>query len=202
MSSVYRWYTQHVRGRFVYDSYKTMEATLSRHGWVHMFIRPTHRPTVTLQLHNFDFFRTCRTSSFCTDAWQLARFQLRRRIARSLGDSWASCSYSNSHATVLVGHSTVRIRRTNGGWYINFGPVNSNRPFVQLTGARAPCNSLLHAVRILRSQSKYVRLLHDVFRPTVVAKLTYFAPSWSGACSAADCAKLDSLISWAYCLEH
>jgi len=35
--------------------------TRSRHGWVHMFI--THCPTVTLQLHNFDFFRTCRTSS-------------------------------------------------------------------------------------------------------------------------------------------
>ena len=29
--------------------------------------------------------------SFCTVAWQLARFQLTRRIARSLGDSWASC---------------------------------------------------------------------------------------------------------------
>jgi len=35
--------------------------------------------------------RTCRISSFCTVAWQLARFQLTRRIARSLGDSWACC---------------------------------------------------------------------------------------------------------------
>jgi len=88
-SSVYRWYQQLVRGRFVYDTYKTMEATRSRHGWVHMFI--THWPTVTLQLHNFDLVRTCRTSSYCTVAWQLARFQLTRRIARYLGDSWASC---------------------------------------------------------------------------------------------------------------
>jgi len=88
-SSVYRWYPQRVRGRFVYDTYKTMEATRLHHGWVHMFI--THRPTVTLQLHNFDFFRTCRTSIFCTVAWQLARFQLTRRIMRSLGDSGASC---------------------------------------------------------------------------------------------------------------
>ena len=54
-SSVYRWYPQLVRGRFVNDTYKTMEATRSRHGWVHMFM--THRPTVTLQLHNFDLFR-------------------------------------------------------------------------------------------------------------------------------------------------
>ena len=46
-----------------------------------------HPPTVTLQLHNFDLFRTCRTSSFCTIAWRLARFQLTRRIAQSLGDS-------------------------------------------------------------------------------------------------------------------
>ena len=59
-SSVYRWYPQLARGRFVYDTYRTMEATRMRHGWVHMFI--THCPTVTLQLHNFHLFRTCRTS--------------------------------------------------------------------------------------------------------------------------------------------
>ena len=81
-------YSQLVRSRFVYDTYRTMEATrsrFSRHVCVHMFI--THCPTATLQLHYFDLFRTCRTSSFCTVAWQLARFQLTRRIARSLGDS-------------------------------------------------------------------------------------------------------------------
>ena len=53
----------------------------------------THCPPVTLQLHNFDLLRTCRTSSFCTVAWQLARFQLTRHIVRSLGDSWASCTF-------------------------------------------------------------------------------------------------------------
>jgi len=88
-----KWYTGDihisVRSRFVYDTYRTMEATRSRHGRVHMFI--THCPTVTLQLHNFDLFRTCRTSSFCTVVWQLARFQLTRRIAWSLCDSWVSC---------------------------------------------------------------------------------------------------------------
>jgi len=80
LTKVYGWYPQLVRGRFVYDTYMTMEATVSRHGWVHMFI--THRPTVTLQLHNFESFRTYRTSSFCIVAWQLARFHLTRRIAR------------------------------------------------------------------------------------------------------------------------
>ena len=56
-----------------------------------IFATLSHRPTVTLQLHNFDLFRTYRTSSFCTVVWQLARFQLTQRIALSLGDSWASC---------------------------------------------------------------------------------------------------------------
>jgi len=31
-------------------------------------------PYCNLQLHNFDLFRICRTSSFCTVVWQLARF--------------------------------------------------------------------------------------------------------------------------------
>jgi len=37
-SSEYRWYPQLDRCRFVYDTYKTMTATWSRHGWVQMFI--------------------------------------------------------------------------------------------------------------------------------------------------------------------
>ena len=53
----------------------------------------THCLRLNLQLHTIDLVRTCRISSFCTVAWQLARFQLTRRIARSLGDSWASCMY-------------------------------------------------------------------------------------------------------------
>jgi len=51
----------------------------------------THCLRLNLQLHTIDSVRTCRVSSFCTVAWQLARFQLTRRIARSLGDSGASC---------------------------------------------------------------------------------------------------------------
>jgi len=54
-----------------------------------MFI--THCLQLNLQLHIIDLVRTCRTSSFCTVAWQLTRFQLTRRITRSLGNGWASC---------------------------------------------------------------------------------------------------------------
>ena len=46
---------------------KTIKATRMRHGWVHMFI--THRPTLTLQLHNFDLFRTCHTALLRSN-WQ------------------------------------------------------------------------------------------------------------------------------------
>ena len=65
------------------------EPTRSRHGWVHIVyhaLPPTKPPTSYHQL-----VRTCRISSFCTVAWQLARLLLTRRIVQSLGDSWASC---------------------------------------------------------------------------------------------------------------
>jgi len=53
----------------------------------------THCLRLNLQLHTISLVRTCRISSFCTVAWQLARLLLTRRIARSLGDSGASCSF-------------------------------------------------------------------------------------------------------------
>ena len=52
----------------------------------------THCLRLNLQLHTISLVRTCPISSFCTVALQLARLLLTRRIARSLGDSWASCS--------------------------------------------------------------------------------------------------------------
>jgi len=47
----------------------------------------THCLRLNLQLHTISLVTTCRISSFCTVAWQLARLLLTRRIARSLGDS-------------------------------------------------------------------------------------------------------------------
>ena len=88
-----RQYTGDIHNSTVVGLFMTPIRQWRRLGWVHMFI--THRPTLTLQLHNFHLFRICRTSSFCTAAWQLVRFQLTRRIARSLGDSWATCEKTN-----------------------------------------------------------------------------------------------------------
>ena len=54
----------------------------------------THCLRLNLQLHTISLVMTCRISSFCTVAWQLARLLLTRRIVRSFGDSWASCFYN------------------------------------------------------------------------------------------------------------
>jgi len=66
------------------------EPTRSRNGWVHI-VHDTLPPTKPPASYH-QFGRTCRICSFCTVAWQLPRLLLTRRIARSLGDSWASCN--------------------------------------------------------------------------------------------------------------
>ena len=89
-SSVYRWYTQLNCCRFVYDTWDNG----SRLGrvMVECTLSITHCLWLNLQLHTIDLVRICRISSFYTVGWQLARFQLTRRIARSIGDSSASCT--------------------------------------------------------------------------------------------------------------
>ena len=77
------------RRLFVYDTWD-YGSRLDR-VMVECTLSITHCLRLNLQLRTVDLVRTCRISSFCTVAWQLARFQLTRRIARSFGDSWASC---------------------------------------------------------------------------------------------------------------
>ena len=57
------------------------------------------------------------------------------------------------------------------------------------------CSSLLFALRVLRSRGIPTVSLQDVFRSTVLAKITYCTPAWSGTCTAADRAKLDAFLS-------
>ena len=79
-----RWFTGEIHNsdcrRFVYDTYKTTKATRTHHGGVHMFI--THWPTLTLQLHNFDLFRTCRTSSFCVAVGKISTDSTHHAVPR------------------------------------------------------------------------------------------------------------------------
>ena len=90
---------------------ETMGATQSRKCTLSI----THCLRLNLQFHTIDFVRTCRISSFCTVAWQLARFQMTRRIALSLGDSWASCwccMLQHSWITVwLMEYSSALVRK-------------------------------------------------------------------------------------------
>ena len=72
-SSIYRWYTQLDCCRFVYDT-RDNESWLGRI-MVECTLSITHCLRLNLQLYTIDLVRTCRISSFCTVAWQLARFQ-------------------------------------------------------------------------------------------------------------------------------
>jgi len=49
-------------------------------------------------------------------------------------------------------------------------------------------------MRVLRSHGTPPSSLHDIFRATVVSRIQYAAPAWSGMCSAADRTRLDSLL--------
>ena len=83
------WLRRLCRRRFVYDTWNN-GSRLDR-VMVECILFMTHCLRLNLQLHTISLVRTCRISSFCTVAWQVARLLLTRRIARSLGDSWASC---------------------------------------------------------------------------------------------------------------
>ena len=70
------------------------------------------------------------------------------------------------------------------------------------------CSSLLYAMRVLRGHGISTVSLQDVFRATILAKITYCLPAWSGLCSASDRAKLISeplqapRFLWQYCTHH
>jgi len=57
------------------------------------------------------------------------------------------------------------------------------------------CSSLLYAMRVFYGHSITTVSLQDVFRATILAKITYCLPAWSGLCSALDHAKLDSFLN-------
>jgi len=54
---------------------------------------------------------------------------------------------------------------------------------------------LLSSCEVTASIPINLSALQDVFRATVVAKVTYCAPAWSGTCSAANRVRLDSFLN-------
>jgi len=55
--------------------------------------------------------------------------------------------------------------------------------------------SLLYALRVLRVHGIPDVSLQEVFRATLLVKMTYAGPAWHGMCSAGDHAKLESLVN-------
>ena len=62
--------------------------------------------------------------------------------------------------------------------------INEQRSYTDIL--RAMQKVLMYMLRILRSQGIPATLLKDVFRATVLAKLTYCSPASCGYCSAGD----------------
>jgi len=55
------------------------------------------------------------------------------------------------------------------------------------------CSRMFYAC-VLRARGTPTTSLHDIFHATVVSRIVYAAPAWSGMCSAADRARLDSIL--------
>jgi len=51
---------------------------------------------------------------------------------------------------------------------------------------------------VLRAHGLPTLSLHDVFNATVLAKILYYSPAWSGYCSAADRNRLDAFLRKAH----
>jgi len=58
-----------------------------------------------------------------------------------------------------------------------------------------------HALKVLRAHGLPTLSLHDVFNATVLAKILYCSPAWSGYCSAADSNCLDAFLRKAHKLS-
>ncbi len=56
------------------------------------------------------------------------------------------------------------------------------------------CSRQLYALRVLRAHGLPRESLCDVARATVISRLTYCSPAWSGLCSAADRARLNAVL--------
>ena len=81
-------------------------------------------------------------------------------------------------------------------------PDYARESYFQICRRHAPCgnlltscSSLLYVMRVLHGHGISTESLHDVFRATILAKITYCLSAWSGLCSASDHAKLDSFLN-------
>jgi len=52
----------------------------------------------------------------------------------------------------------------------------------------------MYALRVLRDHGMRPSSLHDVYRATVLAKILYCSPAWSGFTSASDSSRIDAFL--------
>ena len=57
------------------------------------------------------------------------------------------------------------------------------------------CSRALYGIRTLRAHGMQKECLHEVFRSTILARLTYASPAWSSFCSTDDIKKFDSFVN-------
>ena len=57
------------------------------------------------------------------------------------------------------------------------------------------CARTLYGLRVLRAHGMSDDCIQEVFRATVLAKLVYASPAWSGFCSASDVCKIDRYLN-------
>ena len=103
-----------------------------------------------------------------------------KEIAQPTRERSAASTVAARHRTSEQHHSTNQ-RSTDG---------NRSRQLYILTA----CTSLLYALRVLRCHSIPDQSLKDVFQATVLAKITYCLPAWSGLRTAADRTRLNSFL--------
>ena len=133
----------------------------------------THCLRLNLQLHTISLVRTCRISSFCTVAWQLARLLLTRRIARSLGNSWASCLLDVWMALPVQRQPSLGFVPVSD-MPVTAGQVYASHLHLQCLGVDATINKRHRTKHKTDSlYSKLIMLLHKKCRILNTSKIQY-----------------------------
>jgi len=124
---------------------------------------------------------TCRTGSFCTVTWQLARLQvqLTRRISRSLGDSWASCFRVAICLCVSVAYIYARayVRACVVGCWVAVVQVSAvaSRSAINYSGRASQIEGIINLVEQRRSNlSRSER--RSLSRAALIARSTIDIP--------------------------
>jgi len=63
-----------------------------------------------------------------------------------------------------------------------------------ISGLLSSCARQMYALRVLSAHGLSTTSLQDVYHATVMSKMLYCSPAWSGLCSSTDIARLDAFV--------